>query len=250
MIASLPMYHRSETRAAHGRMWDLIRKHLGYGPSQLTYGIEGIEHWLDPNLLISQTCGMPYRLYLHGKVRLVGAPVWDLDHERDGYYHSVIIARKDSAIESLMDCIGRRLAVNMGISQSGWAAPQNMAMEHGFSFTDVLETGAHVASARAVAEGAADIAALDIVTWMLIGTHDKSFSHDLKVVCRTPSTPALPYITSMAQEADAIFEATKSAIRDLSDTDRDTLKLRGITRISAEDYLSVPSPAFPKVTSA
>ena len=124
MIASLPMYDRPETAAANDRLWTLIREAFGDGPAQLSRGVEGLAHWRDPALLFSQTCGMPYRLHLHGSVSLFGTPVTTLD-DPPGHYHSVLIARADDNRRGLRDFQHATLAANMDISQSGWAAPQH-----------------------------------------------------------------------------------------------------------------------------
>lgn len=250
MFASLPMYDRPETAAANNRLWAAIRKQLGFGPHQLTRDADETAHWLHPDLLLSQTCGMPYRLHLHGKVQLVATPIWDLPNETQGHYHSVLIMRrdpqKDDLHDGLSDCVGRTLACNMATSQSGWAAPQNHALDHGFSFTKVITTGGHIASAKAVAAKQADVAAIDAVTWQLIKRHDRATAEALKVIDRTESTPTLPYITSLTQDADALFDALAKGIQTLTAEDRATLCLKGVTKIPAEAYLAVPSPAYPQ----
>ena len=65
MIATLPMYDRPETRAANDRFWDLIRSHLDEAPEELS---RDDFHWLHPDLLLSQTCSLPYRTALQGRV--------------------------------------------------------------------------------------------------------------------------------------------------------------------------------------
>lgn len=237
------MYDRPETAAENDRFWALIREAYADGPEHLSRDVEGLAHWRDPDLLLSQTCGMPYRLHLHGQVSLVGTPVTTLD-DPPGHYHSVIIARDNDPRDGLVAFKGARLAANMDVSQSGWAAPQNMAADGGFSFTDVLWTGAHQASARAVHDGAADLAAIDVLTWTMIRRYDR-WSDALKIVARTPSTPMLPYITAKPAYAAPLFAAIKTAIAALGPAGRDTLCLAGVIRIEAEQYLAVPSPRLP-----
>ena len=67
-----------------------------------------------------------------------------------------------------------------------------------------------------------------------------------RAVGRTdPPTPALPYIAAKGADADACFDAVQAAIAGLSQDDRDTLLLRGLVRIAAQDYLAVPTPPTP-----
>lgn len=244
MIASLPMYDRPELRAAHDRLWAAIRAHLGHGPAALTRGGDPLEHWLSPDLLLSQCCGYPYRARLHGRVALVATPDHRLEGCPPGHYCSVFVARANDARETPAAFARARLAYNEALSQSGWAAPQTHARDHGFAFTDTLCTGAHAASARAVAEGRADIAALDAVSWRMMQAHD-DFAAALKEVGRTLPTPALPYITALGRDPAPLCAALGAAIAALAPEDRARLSLWGIREIPAADYLAVPDPPFP-----
>ena len=90
MIASLPMYARPELDYVISHLWDLIRKNLSKkgipAPITLSQDAQDIISWLDPGLVLSQTCGMPYRNILHGKVQLVGTPNYDLPNCPPGHY--------------------------------------------------------------------------------------------------------------------------------------------------------------------
>jgi ABC-type phosphate/phosphonate transport system substrate-binding protein len=105
-------------------------------------------------------------------------------------------------------------------------------------------TGGHRLSARAVAEGRADIAALDAVTHMLLLDSDPDIS-GLRVIAATDPTPGLPFITAPGGPAEALFRAIERAIPALSPEDRRTLHLKGILRIPSEAYLAVPNPPAP-----
>lgn len=85
MFASLPMYQRDELNEAHDEYWYLISKKLGHN-IHLTKTGDETDLWLDPNLLLSQTCGMPYRTYLHDKVTLVGTPDYGVNRCPPGRY--------------------------------------------------------------------------------------------------------------------------------------------------------------------
>jgi ABC-type phosphate/phosphonate transport system substrate-binding protein len=252
VIASLPMYDRPETRAANDRLWQLIRANLPdetkSAPETLARTGDPWSDWLSPELLLSQTCGLPYRARLHGRVTLVGTPVHDLPCA-PGHYFSAVVARSDDPRAAVADFAGARIAVNDGLSQSGWAAPQALAAAHGFAFTDVTLTGSHRASAEAVAAGAADLAAIDAVTWRMIRRWD-TFAAELRVIAETPPTPALPYITNRRRDPDDLCRAIGDAIRALDAEDRDTLCLAGITRLPADRYLSIPTPPPPAKTAA
>ena len=94
MIASLQMYARPELEKAHRRFWSLISTQLILkgiaAPNQLSLDAEEMQVWNDPELVFSQTCGMPYRKFLHNKVQLVGTPIYDIGIFPEGYYCSYL----------------------------------------------------------------------------------------------------------------------------------------------------------------
>lgn len=244
MIAALPMYDRPETAAANDRFWAAIRARLGHGPVALTRIDDPWPIWQSPDLLLAQTCGYPYRARLHGRVQLVGTPDYGLPDCAPAHYNSAFIVHADNPARGLADLAGRRFAYNEPMSQSGWAAPAAHMAAAGLAFGPLVQTGAHRASARAVAEGRADFAALDALTWALISEHD-GFAPALRVIARTAPTPGLPLITSASGDPEALFAAVDDAIGDLAATDRATLHLHGLTRISPDAYLAVPTPPAP-----
>ncbi|MEK6215999.1 MAG: PhnD/SsuA/transferrin family substrate-binding protein, partial [Boseongicola sp.] len=169
-----------------------------------------------------------------------GTPVFDLPCAR-GHYYSVVIARKDDSRTAFVDFSDAVIAVNGWDSQSGWAAAQNFASDHDFSFQKSHVSGGHRASALAVAEGVADIAALDAVTWNMLTRYDE-FTRDIKVITHTPPTPALPYISALSHDAGDLGNAISAAIDQMSAEEREALCLKGFTAIHADKYLAVPTP--------
>jgi len=246
MIASLPMYDRPETSGANDRFWQLIRTQLPLAaPARLTRDIPDLmAHWTSPQLRLSQTCGFPYRAQLADKVKLVASPVLNLNCP-PGYYYSVIIAHKDHADTALDRFDGARAAYNDALSQSGWAALHAHMTGAGLSIGPRIATGAHVASARAVALGEADFAAIDALTWQMIRKWDR-FADDLCVIDQTAPTPALPYICTRDIDAEAVRQAMGHALAALDASDRETLGLNGICQIPQNAYLAVPCPPPPK----
>ena len=245
MIASLPMYQRPQLVGAHDRYWNLIRNGLLQSgidsPVDLAQHADEFATWTDPSLVLSQTCGMPYRNGLHRQVALVGTPDFGVDGCAPGFYRSAFIARRDDPRTRLEDFAYATFAYNQGQSQSGLSAAYHHVSELGFWFEHRLHTGQHLASAFAVAQGRADIAAIDAVTWRLIRDHE-SFATDLKVIDWTTPTPGLPYITRPGADTAALFAAVAHAIQALAVDDRLALGLRGIVEIPSRRYLQVPNP--------
>jgi len=161
MIASLMMYARPELAEAHHRLWQLIRQQLQQvgieSPALLSQDAEEFSVWNDPGLVLSQTCGMPYRLMLHNNVQLVGTPNYAIEGCKPGYYRSALVVRKNDERERIEHFENATFAYNQTHSQSGYAAPYFHTQAHKFWFQKRLQTHQHRESAKAVAKGLADI---------------------------------------------------------------------------------------------
>lgn len=244
MIASLPMYETPHTRAAHDALWHAIRGTYGRGPENLTRDGDPHDCWARDDLILSQTCGLPYRRGLHRSVLLVGTPDYGLADCPAGYYRSHIIVRASDPRQRITDFAGACFACNDVRSQSGWAAPEQHLRDinAGFSFGErCIDTKSHRASAEAVATGAADIAAIDAQTWALL-ERDTDIPASLRILTSTLPTPGLPFICSSHENADDLFSAIAQAIAELAPANKSALKMNGIVQIPSSDYLAVPLP--------
>ncbi|MEM6729046.1 MAG: hypothetical protein AAF618_11140 [Pseudomonadota bacterium] len=232
MIASLPMYDPPHLQWANDAFWQAIRAALPFDtPATLTRGPGLWELWEDPDLLFTQTCGLPYAMRLHGKVHLVATPDFGLRDAAPGHYHSTIITRASEAPRP-----GMRLAINGTNSQSGWGAAI------GFAHSGVLVTGAHVDSMAAVRAEEADICFVDSLTLALNGLPDGLTTHG-----HSPSTPATPYITARPEWVAPLRAALETALTTMPAAARAALHLRGIVTIPAAQYLAVPRPEAPQL---
>lgn len=244
MIASLPMYDTVATSTANDKLWQGIRQHYGTGPATLNRAQDPHKTWLRQDLVFSQTCGLPFRTELHEHVQLVGTPDYGIPGCPPGFYYSVIVVRADDSRGTVQEFQQGRLARNDIRSQSGWAALiQDLADKHpGFDLqAKIVDTGSHAASVQAVAQGHADIAAIDAVSWALL-KRDTAQTTALRVLTHTTPTPGLPYITGPHQDAARLFDAITRAIDALSPEHRACLMLEGLIRIPAAAYLEIPLP--------
>jgi len=241
------MYDRPETEAANDRYWALIRDGLRArdvaAPDALTRTDDPWPVWQSPDLVLAQTCGLPFRARLHDRVQLVGTPDFGLPGCAAGFYNSVVITRADDD-RPLAALLGARVAINEGLSQSGWAALCDFAAGLGVTPSRPLLSGGHRNSARMVAGDSADIATIDAQTWAMLTRHDP-WAADLTVRARTRPTPALPYICAPRQDAGAIAGAVADAIAALTADDRETLGLKALVQIPAARYLAEPLPPDP-----
>jgi ABC-type phosphate/phosphonate transport system substrate-binding protein len=149
--------------------------------------------------------------------------------------------RGDDPRRSLGDFDGAILARNDQGSQSDHAAPLVAAERVWRRFGARRLSGAHVASARMVADNLADIACLDAVSWRHIRRYDP-WAAGLRVLGWTEPTPRLPFITAVAPLAPILFDSLACAIEGMPNASRSVLTLRGGVRIDPAAYLAVSDP--------
>jgi ABC-type phosphate/phosphonate transport system substrate-binding protein len=250
-VASLPMYDFPELEAETDALWAAIggalrARGVNAPARRARPGGDLVAHWTDPALLVSQTCGWPLTTSLRGRVRVLATAVYDAEGCAGPTYRSVMLARADDPARGLADMRGRRVAINGTDSLSGChalrAAVAPLARAGRF-FGAVGVTGAHRASARAVAAGEADLCAVDCVSWRLIRRVEPALEAALKIIGWTDPAPALPFVTAGdAPEAlaEALTEALEQGLRDPGlAAARAALGLKGLSRATPADYAAV-----------
>jgi ABC-type phosphate/phosphonate transport system substrate-binding protein len=246
--AALSMYDLPELQDANDALWTAVAARLRARdvvdvPDRLTRDLPPEDLWTDPDLLLAQTCGLPLATRLEGRVRVVATPRYRARGCDGADYRSAVVVREDSPAHSLDDLRGDRCAVNDLGSNSGMnllrAEVAPLAGGKTF-FKSVLVTGSHLASAEAVAQDEADVAALDCVTWAHLQRWRPSLTARLRVVTWTVRSPGLPLITSLAtspSQLAALRAALDEVAHDpeLSEVRR-TLLLDGFSVTSVEHY--------------
>lgn len=167
--------------------------------------------WLHPNLLFAQTCWGPMELGLSKHVRVIGQPSYDsFEGGRQEFYSSAIVMRQgegtpvpapDDGLASIpLNLLrGKRLGYNSDDSMSGLIGLTRDLDAIGESldiFSERLETGGHRASIIAIAQGRADVCAIDCRSWDLAHRFEPEAQH-VQVVGWTAHRKGLPYITSL-----------------------------------------------------
>lgn len=200
MIASLPMYDWPEIRKATDAWWSGLAGHLRalglHGvPDRLVRGGPPEAVWTHPALLLSQTCGLPLARRFHRKLQVVATPCYAAEGCDGPTYSSAILVRDDSGIHSPEDLRGRVAAYNSTDSLSGHLALRLVLAGLGPLLGGTVETGSHAGSMAAVAEGRADVCAIDCVTWAIAARHRPDLTAGLCRIAWSPAMPALPYVT-------------------------------------------------------
>ena len=236
LVASLPMYRFDHTRDATDALWRQVARELqGAGidaPAELSDPQDLDAHWRSPDLLLSQTCSMPYRQGLNAHVSVLGS--WDLGLKAcpAGAYNSVLIRRRRDA-RPWRELLGHaRVAMNSRDSQSGYQVVCDLAGDPG---DRAHVTGAHWASVKAVRNGEADICAVDAESWRLIVEAERG-ALGVEVCHRSDPTPGLPLITARGRDCATLRAALTAALSGADRTVLATLHIRGFIAAEDADY--------------
>lgn len=242
--AALGMYPFDALRPHYDRLWTAVRARAPWLPEQLVWDDDLHAQWRRPDMVVAQTCGWPLVTELadlveSGRVHVVGAFVPDLGEGDDSTYRSVLVARRTG---SLAEFASLRAAVNGFASLSGWVSL--LAAVHGPGARwhgDVVVTGAHVDSVRAVAAGQADIASIDALSLAHLRRLDPSLCEGLVELGRGPRVVSLPVIAGAGATPEHLAELRHALADALADpalaTTREALLMRGFEARDYADYL-------------
>ena len=238
-LASLPWYDLREVRPAHDALWSAIAERLRRGgivdvPERLERRIGYAAQWSSGRLLLGQACGYDIVTAQARSLRIVATPCFDVEGCVGPYYRSFVVVRRGSPARALADLRGSRCVINGETSHSGMNALWHLVARRegeGAFFRDVLVSGAHEHSVALLADGAADVAAIDCITWALLAHHRPHAVADLRIVGTTDPAPAPPFVTS-AETPHWHLEVLRAALHDVlaggyADTPWSVLRLRG-----------------------
>lgn len=249
MIATLPMYDWPELRSDTDAFWQILSKNFqeaGFScPKVLTHVEDESEGWLERDLFFSQTCGYPFVSKLEGQVELVGTPHFSVDGWEGPNYSSAVIVRTEYEADGLEQCRTARFAFNSNNSLSGYRCMTPLVGRPEDWFADLIKSGGHRRSATMVAEGSADIAAIDAMCWHLYRQFQPDHASRLRVLQWTPPLPGLPYITNLywsVEELTRLKMALEQGVLEMTASKHNQwLRLCGISHLEAVDYQSIKS---------
>ncbi len=246
--ASLPMYDWPELRAATDAWWQGLAKAfrragISEVPDRLHRDGAMEALWRAPDLLFSQACGYPLTHAFRDLLQPVATPAYTAPGCDGPHYASAIVVPADDTARGLDDLAGRVCAVNNRASQSGYNALRRALAPHavnGRFVSGVLETGSHMASLAAVAEGRAGLAAIDCVTFELLARHRPSAVAGLRILAWSEQAPGLPYVTRAKAGQDVVGrlrEGLRAALADPALAEaRQALLLCGAEPLAAAAY--------------
>lgn len=259
-IAALPMYNVSARLAqSYEALLATLAEEAGQVAS-LESPADLPAFWRRRDLLLSQTCGYPYMTQLRGEVTLVATPCYDFAGCSGSDYSSVIVVREGADVDVLADAVGLVAVVNDLNSNSGMNVLRHAVAplaRGGRFFGRVIQSGSHAASVRMVRQGAADIAAVDCVTWGYLAREDSGALRGLKVLRYSVASPGLPLIAGGGVEEELVLRLRGALLRPSARARElmDVLSIRGFEYRGDGDYeriLQIQSEAeaaaYPAIT--
>jgi ABC-type phosphate/phosphonate transport system substrate-binding protein len=251
---ALPMYNVTSGLA---RDWvnllhvvvDALRRRGWSGTMRIVPAPDNLEpFWRADDLLLSQTCGYPLVTQLGDAVQVLAAPEFDLPGCEGMNYCSLIVVAERNDARDLEALRGSVAVINQAHSQSGMNALRHTLAplaRAGQFLGGVRISGSHLASMAMVQSGAADVAAIDCVTYALAARHAPQSVAGLRVLQRTVSAPGLPLITSRALSG-ARLQDLREVLYGLSVTAPKwlaPLSLRALCPVTLDDYQPIAAQA-------
>jgi ABC-type phosphate/phosphonate transport system substrate-binding protein len=242
------MYDFVPLQAANDAVWQVVATALrAAGRSHVPNALDRTrtidQLWQDPGLVLAQSCGYPLMTSLLGRVRLVATPRYRAAGCTGTAWGSALVVRADDAGLDLAAFRGRRCAANQPHSNTGMnllrAAVAELANGRPF-FDSVAWTGSHRGSLALVADGAADLAAIDAVTLAHLGRIEPDLVRGTRILGWTPATPGLPFVTARDTDDATIGIIRRALDRIGSEAShawiRDALLLDGFAEVPQADY--------------
>ena len=247
LVAVLPMYDFAWVAAANDRLWAAIAARLTEAgvpaPARLARGGDLAAQWRNPKLVFGQTCGYPYVTALKEAVALIATPEYRFPGCEGASHRSFIIARASDSRRELAEFRGATAALNAPDSNTGMnlfrATIAPVAGGAPF-FRATVVTGSHERSVEAVAEGRADLASIDCVSFALLGRGRPELIERVALVTTSALSPGLPFIASASLGWRTVETAREALFAALADPDlaeeRATLGLVGAQVTTPADY--------------
>ena len=245
-LLSLPMYNvePADTRLLVDTLRQLLAQE-GIDDWHYAEPDDRLAHWQDPALLLSQTCGYPLCALLPD-VQVVGTFHYDAQGCSGYCYSSRLVVREADAAKRLADFAGGRAVCNSEDSLSGFhtlrAEIAALRQDGGF-FSSVLLSGGHRQSLQALQNNAADLAAIDAVSWALFSRHQPALLQGLTTIGYTAALPGLPLIAAAGTSAATLQKLRRTLTRLVSEPQWrevcSALLISAFTATDREDYQPV-----------
>src|ERR1700730_13857207 len=242
MIVNARMYSVStEAGAVWRELLSAIIAQAGVPASVLDYPppapLEDL--WLRTDQAAVFMCGLPYSRAEPRPV-LIAAPIPSpAEFHGAPHYWSDFVVRKDSALRTVQDAFGQRIAFTVPGSQSGCAA----ALTYLIALHRTTQGPLPVPLA-AVVDGTADIAPIDSYALRLLRKYRPDLASAVRVVGETVPTPIPPLVASATAASETERAALQSAFLEAHQSASlkplmDELLLLGFARPDSNAYAAL-----------
>lgn len=178
--------------------------------------------WSRPDLGCAFMCGWPYAREAQEAVvqrPVLAAPVPDAVWAGEqAIYHSAFLVPTGSTAVALADTFGGRFAFNATSSHSGYNLPRVTLATYGRTPLFATTVGPLTTPRRcieAVADGRADLTAVDSYALLLLERYDPTLARMVRVIARSPSSPipSLVGAPGMDREACRLLRTTLTGLQ-------------------------------------
>lgn len=197
----------------------------------------------DPGLFFGHTCGYPLMKHLKDQVVPFCVPVFDVPGTDGKLYSSRFIVAATSTMRGLEECRGKVAAMNTADSNSGMNVLRYAIARVKPSvpfFSRVIKTGGHLQSLEAVADGTADVAAIDCVSYQLIRDYRPDLVEQVRSIGFSVKTCGLPFVLPKSSVGDTdlglLIDSLNQALANTPETIRSRLHLLRFEPAVLEDY--------------
>ena len=239
--------HRAAWQEWFSNLSELYLKQY-YSSLELSFVVND-QNFTDSNLIAAQTCGYPFITHWVDSHEPLAVPIFGVQGcnlagttaNRNGEYSSWFIANADATEQSLAQFQGGHLAINNETSNSGMNvlryAISQLTPPASF-FSERMISGGHRQSMQLLAEKRVDIAAIDVISYALIGDLAPELIKQLKIVGQSVSTMGLPFICRKKSGIDRskLCAAMNTAVKQMDPKSRKLLYLKGFEAVARADY--------------
>src|SRR5713101_3353508 len=210
------MYNLPEMRPVNAAFWTALRGLLAGAnvdaPGNLLFERPPVPDRIGPEIVFSQTCGYPLETLFRGQAVQLGTPCYDAAGCEGATHCGFFVVHADCRARDLRDLAGRVFLLNSRHSNSGMNLPRRALAEIAGGkrfFSQVIETGSQPGNLDRISRGEADVTAVDCVTYAFWCRYRSEAAEHVRVLLRTPPSPAIPFVTSVETPA-----ATVALLRD------------------------------------
>ncbi len=246
--ASLPLYRLPELEEAKSSFWQALATELGragcdLAPAALDLLGPAVPARIEPGTLFTQLCGYPMLKLFGSQVRVLAAPVYDAARCEGATHCGVFVVAAEAPFDRLADLRGGTFVFGGPMSNSGMNLPRRALAEVAGAtafFREAIETDSQVGNLEAVAAGTMDGTCVDTMTFEYVAAHRPDLAAALRILCATPSSPSIPFVTSASTDAATVGllrEALASVARSPEWSEvRAGLRLADIVPAKMADY--------------